>query len=502
MATSSTMGDHLDIGAGYHVFRQQGRNLLLSLERSSVIRITDDALFELLEELERDPSRHNDVDNVLASKPWPQAQRRRIRAALVRLQPWTSCVPGQVPSMTVCHASDVVFAKITLMVSEACNLRCRYCYTGLQVDKHRTQLMRPEVAQAAVEMLIRFLPAKGAIRIVFFGGEPLLNMPVIRYTIDYARRRAADLGRKVAFGLTTNGVLLDEQTTRYFTEVPLAPIISIDGPEWCHDRYRVFPDGSGSHAAMIGNLQRFRKHAKYLSVRATWTPSGAPLTELNDYFYAQQATVAHVTPVMPTHSNNLDGEFGTAAEVAAIWTQQYEALYEQCFKAWVARQPERCPLDPLHRLVHELNRRAPNTYERPCTACFSCAAVGADGTIYPCHRFWPLKPFAIGNVFTGFAFDRVRAFFKDFDRAVTDNCQTCWARFMCNGGCFRSAADEDGGFVAKDPAVCAQVRTLAEKGIGWYALLREEYPDVLKAMLASRPCISEGPRASIAWTVR
>jgi len=69
--------------------------------------------------------------------------------------------------------------NIELYLAEACNLRCKYCYVQ---DNHAlgNGLMPEEVALAAVDLVFRRSRGVDTIQITFFGGEPLLNKPILK----------------------------------------------------------------------------------------------------------------------------------------------------------------------------------------------------------------------------------------------------------------------------------------------------------------------------------
>ena len=78
---------------------------------------------------------------------------------------------------------------ITLVLTQDCNLACRYCYL---VGKNRKHKMTFEVARAAVDHLLEnplYFPEKEAIW-DFMGGEPLLEIELIERIIEHVRRRA------------------------------------------------------------------------------------------------------------------------------------------------------------------------------------------------------------------------------------------------------------------------------------------------------------------------
>ena len=59
--------------------------------------------------------------------------------------------------------------------------------------------MSEETARQSVEFMLKESGANRVAHITFFGGETLLNFPVLKKTITYARRRGAELGKDVDF---------------------------------------------------------------------------------------------------------------------------------------------------------------------------------------------------------------------------------------------------------------------------------------------------------------
>jgi sulfatase maturation enzyme AslB (radical SAM superfamily) len=80
--------------------------------------------------------------------------------------------------------------SLTLMVSHACNLRCRYCYTGRKFDRP----MPSAIGAAAIECALQSLAAGGLLELAFFGGEPLLESARILEWMDYGRSAGAWTG--------------------------------------------------------------------------------------------------------------------------------------------------------------------------------------------------------------------------------------------------------------------------------------------------------------------
>jgi len=68
----------------------------------------------------------------------------------------------------------------------------------------------------------------------------------------------------------------------------------------------------------------------------------------------------------------------------------------------------------------------------------SYVGIAADGEVYPCFRHLGLKDYHLGNVVDGLN-DSKRMEFRSKEAADVDNrpgCQSCWARYICGGGCY------------------------------------------------------------------
>jgi uncharacterized protein len=82
--------------------------------------------------------------------------------------------------------------RVVLNITNQCNLACTYCYEysddRIAQTAGKQKYMHAEIAEASVEMLLQESGSRPSIHVTFFGGETLLNFPVMRSTVIYARR--------------------------------------------------------------------------------------------------------------------------------------------------------------------------------------------------------------------------------------------------------------------------------------------------------------------------
>jgi len=168
--------------------------------------------------------------------------------------------------------SDLVKA-LCLHICHDCNLSCKYCFAGKGKYKGKAEYMSFDVARRAVDFLISNSGNRKILEMDFFGGEPLMNLDVVKKTVDYAKEQGKKNGKKFLFTLTTNGVLLNEQTAKWLNDEMENVVLSVDGRKEVHDGVRQTVNGKGSYEVIIENIKNFVKMRgdKHYYVRGTFT---------------------------------------------------------------------------------------------------------------------------------------------------------------------------------------------------------------------------------------
>lgn len=126
--------------------------------------------------------------------------------------------------------SDEVKA-LCIHICHDCNFRCRYCFADEGAYHSAREFMSEETAKAAVDFLIKNSGGRKVLEMDFFGGEPLMNLPVLKKTVYYAKEEAAKAGKKFLFTTTTNALLLNDETIRFFNEEMENVVLSLGRKE-------------------------------------------------------------------------------------------------------------------------------------------------------------------------------------------------------------------------------------------------------------------------------
>ena len=371
-------------------------------------------------------------------------------------------------------------SSLYLFLTQTCNLRCVYCY-GEGGEYGERGVMSEATALAAVDWLLANSFEEKSVRISFFGGEPLLNFPLLQRVVAYAKDEAALRGKEVRFAVITNASLLTDEIVAYIAEERIGPQVSFDGPPEVHDRQRPFKNGRGSHARVCANVEKLRAVVPGLMGRATVCAGSDPFAVRRGMEEAGFAScqLVSASPVVSRREGATDAateaqaaeEQRRAAELMlAYWRAETAELFAAVRERRLEAQQEP---GPLARLAHGRKRRV------TCGVGRSMRAVAVNGDVYPCHRFVGLEDFRLGHLS-----DYRAGAPNDYDRAVVENlpaCRSCWARYFCGGGCFHDNLARTGDMQRPDPDVCREMKTVCEDVIsGWCALGDEDKAYVRK----------------------
>jgi uncharacterized protein len=173
----------------------------------------------------------------------------------------------------VAGVNSKLFPPIThleLVHTDGCNLACSYCF---EKDMRGARRMPLLVTRKAIDLLIEYSGDADKLWITHFGGEPLLNFANIRFATEYARDKASALGKSVVFDITTNGTLLTEERVDYLADHHVKILVSVDGLQSTHDRYRVDRQGRGTFERVMRSLALLKRRQMWIGVKMTVMPT-------------------------------------------------------------------------------------------------------------------------------------------------------------------------------------------------------------------------------------
>lgn len=356
---------------------------------------------------------------------------------------------------------------IELMVCQCCNLACSYCYAAEGEYDHPGRMTK-DVGEKAIDFL--FAHTKDDhVSISFFGGEPLMNIDLIKTLVKYANQIALQRNKRISYAVTTNGTLIDKDVAQFLKINNFYVSFSVDGTQAKHDLCRVDKSGNGSYAKSIRNLHLLGEN--HVSLRATSTPENSDYTEIADALYELKKTDFYIGEAMNC--------FQREETILAV-EQSYDCLIKHFYTDLQLGKIDKCRANSL---IYQNLRKIAYFKERSssCSAFISTLAVDVDGKIYPCHRFVG-SSYIIGDVNLPEIDieNAARLFSKDFLLKNRVGCSECWAQNLCVGGCPCVNQESTGQCNVPNKWKCRLNRYLFERLLALFLLLTDEEKNALK----------------------
>lgn len=377
-------------------------------------------------------------------------------------------------------------SKITLQLTQNCNLRCRYCvYSETHNDGQRTHSnkhMTWETAKKAIDFLRKHSIDSHNINIGLYGGEPLLEYPLLKRIVEYSERVFS--GKKLTFAMTSNATLLTDEIIHYLAEHKVSLMVSLDGPKEINDKNRVFKNGDGSYDSVIENIKRIYslepQYADTLSISMVMDPQ-------NDFDCINSITLDFNDLFWPSiHSSVVDQSFDGKSKPTSspnfIAAYTYQSFLS--YLSYLKRIPEKITSPITYYSVvsslnidYDLSNPMPlNVVDVPGGPCIPChlrMLIDVNGQFFPCERVSETSPVMnCGNLETGFNIEQVK-YLLNVAQITESQCKNCWAFRHCSM-CAKQA-DSGGTTLSAEKrlANCLETQTRLKNRIQEYLFIKE-----------------------------
>lgn len=354
---------------------------------------------------------------------------------------------------------------LSLAVAQKCNLGCGYCYARGGAFGGPAKSMAVATALRSVDLLLAETRPGERANLAFLGGEPLVARAVIHAATIHAAEQAAERGIRLGFSITTNGTLLTEADADFFEEHGFAVTVSLDGIGDEHDRLRPFKNQRGSYERVLARVAPLleRQRRMQVSARVTVTPGNLALRRTLDAFIALGFHSVGFSPML----SSPDEKHEMQREDLAAMLEAMVACGEACEAATMAGR--RYPFANLWNAMREIHKGTHRPY--PCGAGAGYFGVSADGDLAACHRFVGEEAGALGTVEDGVDRGRQARWLADRHVARQEPCNSCWARYLCGGGCHHET-------LHRGRPACDFIRGWLHYCLGAYGRLGRGRPDL------------------------
>ncbi len=135
-----------------------------------------------------------------------------------------------------------------------CNSKCRYCQVSSKQLDNKGFDMTKETAKRTVDII--FKSPSPIIKIEFQGGEPLLNMDIVKYIVEYAKKLNLQHRKYLEFVVCTNLSLITSNILKYFKKHNIYVSTSLDGPKDLHNANRPLQNLDKSYMIVVENIKK------------------------------------------------------------------------------------------------------------------------------------------------------------------------------------------------------------------------------------------------------
>lgn len=360
---------------------------------------------------------------------------------------------GSVPS--------VAPQNLSLNVTAACNLACDYCYAGRGAfGGAQSGAMTTTVGEEAVDTLLAGCDRRSYATVGFLGGEPFLHRRLVHRLVEYVSRRAAAVGQPIGFSVTTNGTLLDDDDVELLRSHRFSVTVSLDGGRSVHDRRRIWLAGQGSWDDAMAHVRPLLAHPGQaeVSARATLTRDDLDLTGRHDALAAEGFRSIGFAPVRVGVGALGDSDWPR-------WLAASVALGER--ELSVIRGGGDTTFDNFRVALRRLDAGSSSPY--PCGAGGGYASVSTAGQWFACHRAIGDDDYLLGDGDVAVDPARQQRFLEAHHVERVEPCRSCWARYLCSGGCHQEAA-------TRTDAACDAIRGWLEFCLDAYCVVSSERP--------------------------
>lgn len=440
-----------------HLFEMHGKHIAYDSESCSVIELDAESEAVLRFYIKTGGKRPSDEDlNILRDNPIIEASETHdicddFDAMISRGDLFSSGIPVELNRL---YPDEPKIKAMCLHICHDCNLRCTYCFagTGDYGTGHR-EMLSAETGRRAIDFLIAASGNRHHLDIDFFGGEPLLNWPVVVELTQYCEKAGKSAGKDIRLTITTNALLLDEEKTRFINRHMKNCVLSIDGRPEIHNLMRPSYGGKPSYEPVSKRIKAFiisrtsqesENHEHY--VRATFTRNNLDFSE----------DVRHLAEALGAANISVEPVVAQAGCGYEIRLEDIPAIEKEYEKLALYLSEQRKKGEPVNFFHFNTDADSgPCVYKRlkGCGVGAEYCAVTPEGDIYPCHQFVGQTDFLMGNVnslseivneagqlilgksVNDILDPEVRKMFLDRLMPDRKECADCFARYHCGGGC-------------------------------------------------------------------
>jgi uncharacterized protein len=460
----------------FHKFEAAGQEFLYLVPSGGIVAL-EGISSEILQKLERTPYSREDLISGLCGEGHSLHDVAECIDELQEVRAITDGTVGYVKSEPL--PDNFPLQTIVLNVTNQCNLSCQYCYEfgedKIATPDGKPKFMEWETARTSVDYLFAEAQGRKSVHITFFGGETLMNFPLLKRVVEYARSQGKERRKAIDFSLTTNATLLTPTIIEYLAENAIGVTVSMDGPKEMQDKFRIFSNGRGSYDIVRPKVENLLAKHKTRPIAARVTMTSGAMDVDRIYRHLKEELGFYEVGFAPV-TTSPDRLYSINEPGMDRVLEQFSVLADEYLE--YALRGEHHGFSNVSDTLSELHQGVNKSL--PCGAGLGMVGVGPSGDIAPCHRFVDSDEHVLGNVSTGIDREKQKDFLSRGNIDTKYDCHQCWARPLCAGGCHHEAFVRYGDTGHANLHYCDWIRAWTEKCLQIYGAIAAQNPSFLE----------------------
>jgi uncharacterized protein len=363
-----------------------------------------------------------------------------------------------IPLLTTPDDAPPRFHLLVKPSGSTCNLDCTYCFFLSKEALYPNAKSR--MAEATLENYIRQLlesHTTPTVTVAWQGGEPtLMGLEFFKRSVEFVDKyRKPD--QEIEYTFQTNGVLLDDAWCTFLKAHNFLVGLSVDGPQEVHDTYRLNKGGRGTFSQVMSGWEALRRHGVEYNILCTVNAANQNRGREVYRFFRDDlhATWMQFIPIVeratpetlavanegwsdrPGGERLLYTQTGNLVTERSVGGEQYGRFLVDIYEEWL-----RGDVGKIHVQLFDVTLHAYFGEHMLCIHAPTCGygpALEHNGDLYTCDHF--VEPdFLLGNInethmIELVASPQMREFGDNKRNKLTQQCQACDVRMLCNGGC-------------------------------------------------------------------
>jgi len=267
-----------------------------------------------------------------------------------------------------------------------------------------------------------------------------------------------NINRKYA--MITNGTIMNDEIKNFINEKFSNLWISLDGSRDINDMQR-FGITESVHDRIVATIDKLYPRNYPIIIKSIVTKRNSnKLAEIVEHISSLNIDYMDIKPVknVPPES-----EFFMTDEDYMIYINELANILANNINKLANGETVKLTSYIYPILMHMITK---SRMINGCSAGRELITITADGDVYPCGIYIGLKEFHMGNVhdedFPGEKFKQLREMFYKINVYNSPDCNICWARFLCGGGCHWRSYITHGDPSRPTEQRCLEMKTILE----------------------------------------